>query len=378
MRNTKAKIAIVYDWIDKWGGVERILLHLHHLFPDAHFYTSAVNPKNAQWSCDIAFHTSFLQHIPSYIRAKRALITLLYPIAFESFRFDEYDLVISVTSAFAKGIITKPDTKHVCYLLTPPRYLWSHTHDYFSGVSGFFGKPFIPSLQKWDKFASMRPDGYISISKTTAERARDYYQIESPVVLPPFDTAYWDRQKKEMKKPSTFPVSKSYFLWVGRLESYKKPELIIEVARKMKERTFVFVGIGSLTHKLKRNAPPNCLFLGLISEEELSYVYSHAQALLMPQNEDFGYVSLEAQYHGCPVIAYKAGGACETVIEGESGLFFTEQTMTCLLSQLERYEQISYNLIHSTRQMQKTMKDRFGLERFDERFVYQLNQYVHL
>ncbi|MFH0773204.1 MAG: glycosyltransferase [bacterium] len=378
MFNTKGKIAIVYDWIDKWGGVERVLLHLHSLFPHAHFFTSAVDFKNAQWAQSLTIHPSFLQSFPSWLRSRRAFMTPLFPIAFESFRFDEYNLVISVTSAFAKGIITKPGTTHICYLLTPPRYLWSHTKDYISGIGGMLGRPALDYLKKWDVYSSVRPDGYISLSHTVAERAQRYYQINTPVVYPPFDTSYWDQKKRSMKKPTTVSYKHPYYLWVGRMETYKKPDLIIAAAKQNSARHFIFVGIGSLEGKLKKMAPKNCQFVSHISDEELSYLYSHAQALIMPQNEDFGYVSLEAQYHFCPVIAYRKGGACETIQEGESGLFFEEQTVPSLVSQLERFDQISYNLKHSTAQTQQSIKDRFGIERFDAQFVYQLKHYISL
>ena len=378
MFSTKYKIAIVYDWIDKWGGVERVLLHLHSLFPQAHFFTSAVDFKNAEWARSLTIQSSFIQSLPRYIRTNRALMTPLFPIAFESFRFDEYDLVISVTSAFAKGIITKPNTKHICYLLTPPRYLWSHTNDYLTGITGILGKPFFNHLQRWDIYTSQRPDAIISLSKTTMERAKKYYNIDSSVVYPPFDTFYWDRQKKEMKKPESIKFDKQYYLWVGRMESYKKPELIVGAAKIKSKLNFIMAGTGQLEKKLHKAAPPNCQFIAHASDNELSYLYSHAKALIMPQNEDFGYVSLEAQYHGCPVIAYRAGGACETIDEGVSGIFFEEQTVPSLVSQLERYEQISYNLSHSTGQMQKEIIRKFGSERFDAQFVYQLKHHITL
>jgi glycosyltransferase involved in cell wall biosynthesis len=378
MHDKKKKVAIVYDWIDKWGGVERVLLHLHSLFPDAHFFTSAVEYTNAQWAKKLSIQSSFLQSLPAKFRAHREWLAPLFPLAFESFQFNEYDLVISVTSSFAKGIITKPDTKHICYLLTPPRYLWTHTQDYVSGLKGMLAYPVIEHLKKWDICASQRPDGYISISKTVAERAKQYYGVLSPIVYPPFDTLYWDTQKKEMKQPKQLMIEKPYYLWVGRMESYKKPELIIQAAKQDITRHFIFVGIGSMLNKLKAIAPRNCQFTGLISDGELSYLYTHAKALIMPQNEDFGYVSLEAQYHGCPVIAYKAGGACETIEEGKSGIFFEEQTVPSLVSQLERFDQISYNLRHSTELIQKSIQERFGFERFNAQFVYQLKHYISL
>jgi len=378
MPNKNNKVAIVYDWIDKWGGVERVLLHLHSLFPDADFFTSAVDRKAAQWARGFSIQSSFLQAFPSWLRANRALLAPLFPLAFESFKFDDYSLVISITSAFAKGIITKPGTKHICYLLTPPRYLWSHTKDYLPGIKGILAQPLYTHLKNWDRIASHRPDAYISLSQTTAERVREYYHIETPVVYPPFDTEYWDLRIMQMKEPKGILCKKPYYLSVGRMETYKKTDLIIDVARQNKSGNFIFVGTGSLEKDYKKKAPQNCQFLSRVSDEELSYLYSHARAFIMPQNEDFGYVSLEAQYHGCPVVAYRAGGACETVIEGESGLFFDDQTAQSLASQLERFEQISYNLIHSTRQMKKTIREKFGIQRFTIQLDYQLKRFNSL
>jgi glycosyltransferase involved in cell wall biosynthesis len=378
MYPNQKRIAIVYDWIDKWGGVERVLLHLHTLFPEAHFFTSIVNLQTAQWAKHLSIQSSFLQSFPRFIRTRRAFLLPLFPLAFESFQFNNYDLVISVTSAFAKFIITKPDTKHICYLLTPPRYLWSHINDYISPIFQLTGKPLLTHLKKWDVYASTRPDGYISLSNVTANRAKEYYNITSPVVHPPFDTYYWDKKKKEMKKPPHIAFLKPYFLWVGRMESYKKPQLVVEVAKKIRSHSFIFVGNGSLEKSLKQGAPQNCQFTGPISDEALSYLYTQADALIMPQNEDFGYVSLEAQYHGCPVIAYGKGGACETVKENISGLFFDEQTVPSLVSKLERFKQISYNLGHSTKLIQKSIEVDFGISRFNTQFIYQLQRFTQI
>lgn len=376
MYPNKKRIAIVYDWIDKWGGVERVLLHFHSLFPEAHFFTSAVDYKAAQWAKHLSIHSSFLQSFPEGIRSQRALLLPLFPLAFESFQFNEYDLVISITSAFAKGVITKPDTKHICYLLTPPRYLWSHINDYIPPIFQWVGKPLHTHLKKWDSYASKRPDGYISLSNTTADRAKEHYNVTSPVVYPPFDTRYWDSKQKELKKSLHITFSKPYYLWVGRMESYKKPELVLEAAKQISTHSFIFVGTGSLERYLKQKAPSNCQFTGPIPDNELSTLYSHAEALIMPQNEDFGYISLEAQYHGCPVIAYRKGGACETVKEGISGVFFDEQTVHSLVSRLERFEQISYNLRRSTTLIRKSIEKDFGVHRFNTQFIYQLQQYT--
>lgn len=377
MRNKKLKIAIVYDWIDKWGGVERVLLHLHSLFPDADFFTSSVNLKKAQWAQSLSIQSTFLQRLPTWITSHRIFLTPFFPLAFESLRFDRYDLVISITSAFAKGVITKPGTSHICYLLTPPRYLWSHASAYISRFISCIGKPIINHLKRWDVYSSTRPDAIISISQSVADRAKKIYKIDSPVIFPPFDTNYWDKQIRDMSKPSTI-ANKQYFLWVGRMESYKKPELIVEVARKYPHYSFIMVGIGSLAKKLHTSAPNNCHFTGFISDFELAYLYTNAQALIMPQNEDFGYVSLESQYCGCPVIAYRDGGARETIQEGVSGLFFNEQSASSIGTQLERYEEISYNLKHSTIERREAIKSEFGMKRFNAQFSNLLQTYISL
>jgi len=374
MKNTYnfKRVAIVYDWIDKWGGVERILLYLHDLFPNALFFTSAYDTQKAPWATHLHIKSSFLQHVPACLRAHRVLMMPLYPLAFESFDFSQYDLVISVTSSYAKGIITKPGTKHICYLLTPMRYAWSHSEEYLDMLPKQIARFLSNKLKKFDAAICMRPDAYISISETVAKRCKDYYGVQSPVVYPPFDTDYWLQQEKEMNTVQFPGLSKEYFLWVGRMEKYKHAELVVEAARKMPGKHFVFVGVGEQSSYLKRVATKNCVFVGKRTDSELAYLYSHAHALIMPQNEDFGYISLEAQFFGCPVIAYGKGGALETILDGKTGIFFTTQTVPSLIASLARFDQISYNLIHQVKQMGRTHVGKFDGSRFRKDFFYQL------
>src|SRR3989338_8390229 len=185
------KVALVYDRVNKWGGAERVLLALHELFPDAPLYTSVYDRKKASWA-DVfdpsagsgqGIKTSFLQKIP--FSTRHELFAALMPLAFESFSFDEYDLVISVTSEAAKGIITKPKTMHICYCLTPTRYLWSGYNDYFKNpYFRFISKPLVSYLRFWDKIAAQRPDAYIAISKEVQGRIKKYYGRESTVIYP--------------------------------------------------------------------------------------------------------------------------------------------------------------------------------------------------
>lgn len=369
MHHKGKKVALVYDWIDKWGGVERLLLHLINTIPNIDVYTSAVDKRHAKWAEGLAIGSTFMQSLPFFLRRHRVFMLPLYPLAFENLNLNGYDTVISVTSAFAKGIVTKPGTHHICYLLTPPRYLWSHSDEYVSKTMKVVGRPLISHLERWDKLAAERPDTYISISNAVALRAMSVYGKKSAVVYPPFDTAYWDVKKEQAQTGELTVKDRPYFLWVGRMERYKKPDLVCEVARHFPDHAFMFVGTGSMEETLKRTAPKNCIFTGLLTDEELSLAYTNASALIMPQNEDFGYVSLEAQYHGCPVIAYRAGGALETVQEGKTGLFFEEQSVPSLTAVLERFKQISYNLRRSTYAQEVQIKTQFGIARFDKQFI---------
>lgn len=366
------KIAIVYDWIDKWGGVERVLLNLHEVFPEAVFYTSYFDKENASWAKNLKIKTSFLQNFPDFIKKNRILSFIFYPFAFESFDFSEYDLVISITSSFAKSVITKPGTKHVCYLLTPTRYLWSHEKEYFKNkllrrlVMGY-----LDQIKTWDFVVAQRPDKIISISETVRERCLKYYHRESVVVYPGFDFKYWEKIKFEIRNSKYKILDTKYFLVVSRLEPYKKIDLAIKVFNKL-NKPLVIVGEGSEEKKLKQMSGENIVFLSRISDAELGELCSNAQALIMPQEEDFGYVSLESQFFGCPVIAFNKGGASETVIEGKNGIFFDTQNEKSLKAAIERFDRIKYNLRSKLKEFGLKNIEKFGKEKFVDNFLNKL------
>ncbi|MFN4212682.1 MAG: glycosyltransferase [Microgenomates group bacterium] len=361
------KIAIVYDWIDKWGGVERVLLTLHEMFPNAPFFTSHYDPQRAVWAKNLTIKTSFIQKLPVFIRRSRFFSFPLYPFAFESFDFSSFDVVISVTSSFAKSIITKPKTFHLCYLLTPTRYLWFMNKEYHA--------PKINYLKKWDYVAAQRPDKIISISKTVAQRCQRYYKRKSEVIYPPFDIDYWGKIKSEIRSRKLqihgkFKIlnSKQFFLIVSRLEPYKKVDLVVQSFNQLNYQ-LVVIGEGSQKNKLKKIAGKNVIFLSGLTDQELGWFYSNAKVLIMPQEEDFGYTALEAQFFGCPVIAYKKGGARETIIDGKTGLFFNEQTEESLIGALERFQTIAYNLTKSTQAYGLKNIEKFNKTIFVERFM---------
>ncbi|MCR4277301.1 MAG: glycosyltransferase, partial [Candidatus Roizmanbacteria bacterium] len=283
----------------------------------------------------------------------------------------------SITSSFAKSVVTQPGTKHICYLLTPTRYLWSHKKDYLKNkfINYLIGG-YLDYFKNWDKIAAQRPDKIISISEAVRTRCKKYYGRDSEVVYPGFDMKYWneiklkiksEKLRMELKTKYKIPDTK-YFLIVSRLEPYKKIDLAINVFNKLNKK-LVIIGKGSQSDELKQLAGDNITFLSELSDVELAGLYSNTQALIMPQEEDFGYVALEAQFFGCPVIAYKKGGAKETIIEGKTGVFFLDQTGQSLKRAVERFDKIKYNLKNRTTKFGMSNIERFDIKTFEKGFL---------
>lgn len=350
------KTAIVYDRVNKWGGAERVLLALHKIFPDAPLYTSVYNAKNAPWAKSFSVTPSFLQSVP-YARDHHEFFAPFMPVAFESFSFDEYNLVISVTSEAAKGILTKTGTKHICICLTPTRYLWSGYDEYFRNpLFKIITKPLVSYLRKWDTMAAQRPDQMIAISETVQDRIKQYYDRDSHVIYPPSQFTVHSSQFTVKKKPEKHVSSREprtvnserengYFLIVSRLSkltAYKRVDLAIKAANKLKVPLKI-VGTGRDLDYYKQMAGETVEFVGEVSDSKLSEYYKHCKALIFPGVEDFGLVMVEAQAHGKPVIAYRAGGAMEIVQEGKTGEFFDEQTVESLIDVLKSFDITVYN-----------------------------------
>jgi len=328
------KVALVYDRVNKIGGAERVLEALHEIFPDAPLYTAVYNPKTAPWAEKFNVIPSFLNKFP-FAKRSHEIYPWLTPLAFESFDFSEFEVVISVTSEAAKGIITKPKTLHICYCLTPTRYLWSGYEDYFKNeVFRFFTKPVVSYLRRWDKIAAQRPDVFVAISKNVQQRIKKYYGRDSEVIYPPVDI------DKFPISNSQFPIGE-YFLIVSRLVPYKKVDIAIQAFNKLGLPLKV-VGTGREMGRLKRMAKKNIEFLGQLTDFQLLSYYQRCQAVVFPQEEDFGLVPLEAQACGKPVIAYRAGGALETVIERKTGEFFDKQTPENLEEIVKKFKPEKY------------------------------------
>lgn len=359
------KTAIVYDWIDKWGGIERVLLTMAEMYPKADFFTSYFNPETAPWAKNLNIKTSFIQRLPNFVKKNRILSLPFYPYAFELFNFSNYDFVISVSSSFAKSIITKPNTLHICYLLTPTRYFWLDTETYLDNPLKQLGKIRLEKYKEWDYAAAQRPDHIISISKAVEQRVKKFYKRNSKVIYPPFDVESWEKIQKETLKVRR--KDSKFFIVVSRLEPYKKVDLAINVFNKLKDK-LVIVGKGTQMSKLKRLAGNNIEFFSDLSDVELAKLYNNADALIMPQEEEFGYIALEAQFFGCPVIAYKKGGATETILENKTGVFFGQQTAKSLANAVARFIKIEYNLRKTTKEYGQENLERFSRKTFENMF----------
>lgn len=335
------KVALVYDRVNKWGGAERVLLSLHKMFPDAPLFTSVYNQSTAFWAKVFPVVTSFLQYLP-FAKQSHEYFPYFMPIAFESFTFDEYDVVISVTSEAAKGIITKPKTKHICLCLTPTRYLWSgYTHYFKNSLLRFFAMPVVAYLRFWDTIASNRPDTYVAISQEVQKRIHKYYHKTSSVIYPPINEKILQKGKAFLTQPNH---TGEYFLIVSRISrftSYKRIDLAIKAANKL-TIPLKIVGEGDSTY-LRSIAGPSVEFVGNVSDEELYRYYQNCTALLFAGIEDFGLSMVEAQAMGKPVVAFFGGGAAEIIQEGITGEFFREQTVESLVAILKNFHPQRYN-----------------------------------
>ncbi len=352
------KIALVHDHLAQDGGAEKVLKVLADMFPKAPIYTLLYEEKQVnKYFKNRNIKTSIIQRLPGGVKHYQWFMPFM-PMAVEFFDLSDFDIVISDASAFAKGVITKPETLHICYCHTPTRYLWDYTHRYINELpyNKYFKKIISLVLNKvrvWDYAAAQRVDEYIANSVTVKNRISKYYRRESEVIYPPV----------ELDKFSISKEGKDYYLIGGRLAPYKRVDIVVEAFVKMPDKKLKVFGSGVDLERLKEIAgeSKNIEFLGRISEEEKARVYRDSLAFLNPQEEDFGITVIEAQASGVPVIAYKRGGATETVIEGETGVFFKKQNSEDVMKAVERFENNSFDperiREHAFKYSEKRFKD---------------------
>ena len=347
------KVALVHDFLLYWGGAEATLQVLAKMFPQAPIYTLLQDEQfTKKHFRGREIRTSFLQKIPRWIRKKHTRLLPLMPTAIESLNLRDYDLVISSSSAFAKGIVVKPKTTHVCYMHAPMRYVWDYYHQYFQERFGnrakIFTRTFLNYLRTWDRASADRADHLVANSRYTARRIEKYYRRESMVIYPPVEVEKFalspDKANSSISSSSDLIEKQnqarrgSYFLTTGRLATYKRVDLLIEAFQKLK-LPLVIVGDGPERKKLEKLAQGNSKIkiLGWQSEEKLIRLYQNSRAFVCATEDDFNITCVEAMAAGTPVIALKKGGVQETVIEGQTGIFFQEARLELVVDGVRRF-----------------------------------------
>jgi len=350
------RVALVHDYLTHFGGAERVLAALMELYPNAPVFTMVYNEENLEMPLDKnRLRLSPLQKLPGARRAHKFFPLALMPLAVEQFDFSEYDVVLSASHSFCKGVLTGSSTLHISYCFTPTRYAWDDSHRYIreftrNDLIRRVAAPALSYIRLWDYYAAQRVDKYLTLSKFVAKRIKKYYRREAEVIPPPVNV-------------NNFSVSaedEGYFLIVARLVPYKRIDLAVEACARLGLPLKV-VGVGPEMESLKARAGKQTSFLGFVHDEELPMLYRGAKALLFPQQEDFGITPLEAAASGKPTIAYRAGGATETVIEGETGIFFDEQTVDSLARALREFAGRRWDRGAIRRQAEKYRRELFLL-----------------
>ena len=337
------KVAIVHDFLNQMGGAERVVATFREIFPEAPIFTTIVDRKIlVPELANADIRPSWMQKLPGWKKHFKKYLPL-YPGAIESLEVKEYDLLISSSSAFAKSVIKGPNALHICYCYTPMRFAWDYRNYVEKESLNIFLRGVLPlviaRLKKWDLKTRCRPDYYIAISSAVRLRIKKIYGKDAEVIFPPVDVRKY--QPKER--------ADNFYLIVSRLNSYKRIELAVE-AFNLLGLPLKIIGSGPFLGTLKSMARPNVTFLGRLTDQEVPDYYAACKALIFPGVEDFGIAPLEANAAGRPVIAFKGGGAVDTVAEGLNGLFFQENTAESLISAIRSFEMGKYDfqpgLIH--------------------------------
>ncbi len=371
------KIALVHDWLTGMRGGEKCLEVLCRNFPEAQVYTLLHIPGTTSPAIErMAIHTSFLQHAPGAKRHYRYFLPLM-PAAIERLKLPgDVDLVVSFSHAVAKAVRAPRGAIHVCYCFTPMRYAWHRRGDYFAAPARIAGAPaaavrekILDWIQRWDRATSDRVTHFLAISRTVQRRIEESYSRPSRIIYPPVDTEFYrpDREGSSARE--------DYYLCVSALAPYKRIDLAVEACRRLGRR-LVVIGAGPEWRRLKRLAGPTIELAGWCSDQTIRQNLRRCRAVLFPSNEDFGIVPLEAQACGAPVIAYRDGGATETIVEATAlcpgtGWFFDRQTPDCLARAIEESEGTSGWFCPNRARAQA---ERFSTVRFEREFLSYLGE----
>lgn len=331
------KVAIVHYWLVGMRGGEKVLEALCEMFPQADIFTHVVDPeKISERLRKHTIKTSFISRLPRASKMYKSYLPLM-PLALEQLDLRDYDLVLSSEAGPAKGIIPSPKATHICYCHSPMRYIWNMYHDYREGA-GTLARLSMPLashyLRMWDESSAARVDQFVANSHNVADRVRKYYRRDAKVVHPPADI--------EAFRPVAAEELGDYYLMVGELVRYKRPDLAVEAFNRT-GRKLVIIGGGEMLQDIRAMAKSNVSVLGPQPFSALKHHYARSRALIFPGEEDFGIVPVESMASGRPVIAYGRGGATESVIDGLTGLHFHEQTVDALVSTLDHFERTTFD-----------------------------------
>jgi glycosyltransferase involved in cell wall biosynthesis len=332
------KIALAHDFLLSYGGAERVFQAISEMFPDAPIYTLLADQKIIAKhfpNCDI--RVSWLSHLPNFLKKRYRFFLPFFPVAVESFDLRDFDLIISSSGAWSKGIITRLNTKHIAYLHSPMRYAWDYHNQYLDELSPYgklriFTRMLLSYLRVWDRQAAERPDVLLVNSQFTQARVKKYYRRESEVIYPGALELY----EKTKHFFSEISREKKHFLVVSRLTRSKKIEYVIEAFNKLR-LPLIIAGIGPERTAFQKIAGQNIHFVGFVDDNKLAELYAGARAVIFPAEEDFGMVAAEALSFGVPIIAYEYGGIREIVIPEKTGELFSAQTPEVLAEGVKRF-----------------------------------------
>ncbi len=366
------KLALVHDYLIRFGGAERVLLELVAMFPEAPIYTLLYDEdKMKEWFPAERVQASFLQKFPKWWRLRHKYLLPFLPAAVETFDLREFDLVISSSSVFAKGVVTRPKTIHINYCHNAARFLWDYSFEYLGeqnlGSWRRIGvKFFLNYLRIWDRAASRRVDYFIANSKVTAQRIFKYYHRQAKVIYPPVEIANskWpaspELQRGEQIANGKNSKNGDYFLIVSQLTPYKKIDVAVEAFNKL-ELPLVIIGEGPQKEYLQKIAKSNIKILGWQFDNITREYFKNCTAFIFPGEDDFGMAPVEAMKYGKPVLALKAGGALETVLPGMIGEFFDAAVPEVLADGVRRLRE---NLPRYSPLVIKKWAEKFSAERF--------------
>lgn len=349
------KVALVHDFLSQDGGAERVLKAFHEIWPEAPIFVLFHDKKKISDFKEAEVRESLLARLP-FGRVRYQWYLPLMPLATERYNLNEFDVVLSSTSAFAKGVLTRPDTLHISYCHTPTRYLWTDTHEYvadlkYNSVIKAFLPRLIHHLRLWDRMSVDRVDHFMANSGTVRARIHKYYRRDSDIIYPPVDT-------------HKFFVSRElgdYYISGGRIVPYKRFDLLVKAFNRIRKPLKIF-GTGPALRELRAFAKPNIEFLGRVSDDEKAKLLSRCLAFIHPQVEDLGITALESMAAGRPVIAYGVGGVTETVVPDQTGVFFYDQNWESIVDCVLKFDPSAWNGENI-----RARALRFGVDQFKDR-----------